>query len=220
MKSHEQDYGMYWSPELYLVDGLTIAMTLVDKSTAAPKVEYGVMLKDIAEVKQYFKDASDYEIYMIMDGNKKSILYKPELVVEHEMKIIIASRLRPEDCDDYYVIVDLNATNMDPGDLLEQTCELTGVDADRISVQPKYDEEGRLIRIIIYTNDKEVAEEMADDINNVDVGEGCKEGVYCLRNKKAYIKVNPRELGSAQRQQILFATVVCSVLSSIALLAF
>ena len=92
---------------------------------------------------------------------------------------------------EWTVVIDIDSSNSNPANLTEvkeQVSAMTNVSLNDFEVSVEYNTESRVVRIIVYVDDKTVAILVKDAIDNLDKGEPC-EGVLC-DSKETHVQGN------------------------------
>ena len=113
--------------------------------------------------------------------------------------------------------IGLNVNVMNTNEILHQIAEVSGIgDISGVTIGWATNEEGLIIRVIVYVENEEVAKVIAKAVNELDRGEGCEAhfGVLCkTKNVRLFVKDADEIISQASRAHILSITMLIVFLS-------
>ena len=84
--------------------------------------------------------------------------------------------------------VGVNVSEMDSGEILEIISQQLGVDTSEVRVAWEVDEEGYVIRVVVFVNDEETAKVIASGIDDMKKGDNCEGGVFCKSRRVTVVQ--------------------------------
>ena len=94
--------------------------------------------------------------------------------------------------------------------------ELSGVNPDEITVVTEINDEGQIVRIIVYVDDKSTADIIVEAVDNLDTNGDCGYGILCLKKSVEVKSLTLSMSGSSSlRISVLFMALHLMLLASI-----
>ena len=114
----------------------------------------------------------------------------------------------------WVVVITINTTesnSITSEQIAVEVSNLSGIDVDEFTIGVEYDDEGRIITILVYVNDKTTADTISVSVNELDKTETC-EGILC-RSEKTSIREITRELSLSNAQGLCFNMIIIILLA-------
>ena len=95
--------------------------------------------------------------------------------------------------EEWTVVIDIYSSNTNPVNLTEVKMEmstLANMSMNDFEISVEYDNDGRVVRVIVYVNDETSANEVKVKVDNLDKGDSC-EGILC-NSKETHVQENTR----------------------------
>jgi len=170
---------------------------------------------DIEELKQYFE--SDRYIVGDLDSND---IVDSSMVVTRDVSLVV--RIKNE-----VVVIEFEnpvMTEVTMSDVALLISEATGIDMEELILDVVSNEQGQILRIVVYINDSDKANSIKTMIDNIDRTEGhCTAGILCRSKPMRVTKSESIFLNVANQvktqQQLIGLTFILSIVIFITILS-
>ena len=109
---------------------------------------------------------------------------------------------------------EINATDLNTTEIIEWIVAQTNVDISEVDIGVEVNDDGQVVRVIVFVSDEESAEMIAVAVNDIDRGDDCGDAIMC-QSKEAEVVRPRRILSSCDRLEgtVMMATIMMLIIS-------
>jgi len=168
----------------------------------------GTKLSNIRSLTPYLDDTD----YVIVDEADNNTAYEGNTIIMNDMNITVKKSQK--------IVIELDPVNeseVNQTELISIISNITGINEEDIVVKIDTNDDGKVVSIIVYVNEKVNADDVALAVDSIKTDpDKCESGILC-RKKNVYVVTKERSLEASSVTSIHILSIIISIVCFLSL---